>query len=281
MSNRIDRAVRYKGISFHYYEEGEMTGNGKSHRGLEIIWFIKGTATFNTVAGSQVVTDGTLIIIPPRAVHWFEHNGSEIYKYVTVNIQEYNDERNYLLRDFERTVILTDGRLPYIKTLKSIEKVLREKDADAAVKTWLYCTSMAMFAQMHMDGICFGEKKVRKEHSPLVQEVIMYIDEHLCEDVRVNDIAASMNVSVSTLFHSFKKEIGVSVYKYLLQKRMTLATDMIEKGERPTEIYYKCGFKDYPNFYRAYRANFGTTPSGKPPKKTKKSNVLMKNEAEK
>lgn len=263
MKKMIDKAIRYKGLSFHYMENADLNGEKDIHTGVEVVWLIKGSATFMTEKHCEDVSDGTLIIIPSRTFHQFKCEKKDYFTFITINVREYNDERNYLLQGMGEAFVFTDGNSPYIDIIKKIEKVLREKEDSLDVKTWLYCTCMAMFAQMRFSGDYFGQENLSGSHSPLIADVLAYIEANLLSDITVNDIADNMCVSASTLFHSFKKEMGISVYKYLVQKRLILAAKLIDEGERPTEIYYKCGFKDYPNFFRAYRNMFGITPAGK------------------
>lgn len=263
MQNIIDKAVRYKGISFHYIESPDMNGVKDIHPGVEVIWLIKGKATFMTEKLCIEVNDDTLIIIPPRTFHQFSCKKGSQFKYVTINMKEYSDERNYLLQGLDDAVVFSNRKIPYFETLKKITSVLCEEEETLEVRTYLHCTTMAMFAEMRIREDCFRQKELSGNHSALITDVLKYIEENMFAEITVNAIAEAMSVSTSTLFHSFKKEMGVSVYKYLMQKRLILASKLIDDGERPTEIYYKCGFKDYPNFFRAYRRMFGITPTGK------------------
>ena len=50
---------------------------------------------------------------------------------------------------------------------------------------------------------------------------------------------------------------------YLRDKRLMLAQTLLGSGNKPTEIYEQCGFRDYATFYRAYVRYFGVNPSGR------------------
>jgi AraC-like DNA-binding protein len=41
------------------------------------------------------------------------------------------------------------------------------------------------------------------------------------------------------------------------------ARQLIEQGMRATEACYRCGFRSYSSFTRAYNQHFGTTPTGR------------------
>ena len=67
--------------------------------------------------------------------------------------------------------------------------------------------------------------------------------------------------------HLFKSELRVGVMQYVRDKKILLAHQKIRKGEKPTDVYLMCGFSNYPSFYRAYTAYFGTSPKEAKPTK--------------
>ena len=54
---------------------------------------------------------------------------------------------------------------------------------------------------------------------------------------------------------------SVQKKKYIIEKRLVYAHDMLLSGQKPMEIYEKVGFETYSSFYRAYIAKFGKNPS--------------------
>lgn len=62
--------------------------------------------------------------------------------------------------------------------------------------------------------------------------------------------------------HEFSQKTGTSVYRYLMQQRLHTVCELLEQGIVPNEAYLLCGFKDYANFYRAFRSAYGQSPRG-------------------
>jgi AraC-like DNA-binding protein len=89
------------------------------------------------------------------------------------------------------------------------------------------------------------------------------VERHLAYKLTLAQIAGELYVSPSTLSHMFKKEMGISLYQYITQKRLVLAHEQIERGVPPTAAYTVCGYTDYPSFYRAYVKMFGHSPRAK------------------
>ena len=92
------------------------------------------------------------------------------------------------------------------------------------------------------------------------QKILDYISKNLATINEVDDIAKALFLSRSYVMHLFKSELRVGVMQYVRNKKIMLAHKMLKKGAKPTEVYSKCGFSNYPSFYRAYTAYFGFSP---------------------
>jgi AraC-like DNA-binding protein len=94
----------------------------------------------------------------------------------------------------------------------------------------------------------------------LIVKLLSYLHAHLTDPLTVDQIAAAFFISPSYLMHTFKRETGYSVGRYLSRKRLLLARDMIRSGASPTEAAFACGFQSYSAFFRAYKKAFGKAP---------------------
>lgn len=96
--------------------------------------------------------------------------------------------------------------------------------------------------------------------STLVQNVLEYINSHYDENLSVESIASHFFVSKYHLSHEFKRLIGTSVYRYVHQRRLVYAKQMMLDGMPPTVVSQHSGFKDYANFYRAFKNIYQISP---------------------
>ena len=99
-----------------------------------------------------------------------------------------------------------------------------------------------------------------KTQSPLVSEVLSYINHHYCEKISLSTIADEFFVSKYYLSHAFNSVVGTSVNRYITLKRLINAKQMLSSGIKPTTAAIHCGFNDYAGFYRAFTAEYGITP---------------------
>lgn len=79
--------------------------------------------------------------------------------------------------------------------------------------------------------------------------------------VTVEELAFLCNASLSTFKRRFARIYGTSPNKWLLQKRMEIAADMLKRGElKASEIYYKVGYENLSSFVQSFKQVYGTTP---------------------
>ena len=105
-----------------------------------------------------------------------------------------------------------------------------------------------------------NRQKETGQLSALVEGVLQYIADHLTEQINLDTLAAVFYVSKYHLSHAFKKETGISVYRYILLRRLMLARHQLLAGEPAGKVGQNCGFSDYTGFYRAFKSEYGVSP---------------------
>jgi len=74
-------------------------------------------------------------------------------------------------------------------------------------------------------------------------------------------LAEQAHVSPSHLAHSFRAEMGISVYGYVVRSRLAHALDAVLDSDRGlTEIALDAGFASHSHFTARFRALYGYTP---------------------
>jgi len=93
-------------------------------------------------------------------------------------------------------------------------------------------------------------------------EAIRLIDLNLDQDFDFNDLAETLNLSVTRLRHLFKEQTGVSFRKYLRQTRMQWARQLLETSFISVkETAKRSGIKDTSHFVRDFEKEFGLSPA--------------------
>ena len=96
--------------------------------------------------------------------------------------------------------------------------------------------------------------------SKTVSQVVEYINLHYSEPLSLDALAERFFISKYHLSHEFQRQVGTSVCRYIQKKRLQIARHLLSQGSKPNGVYSVCGFGDYTGFYRAFRAEYGTSP---------------------
>ncbi|MCR5773536.1 MAG: AraC family transcriptional regulator [Lachnospiraceae bacterium] len=100
----------------------------------------------------------------------------------------------------------------------------------------------------------------RRSGSNRMMDILRYINDNIKGSLTVTEIADVFYISRYHMMRVFKETFGCSVHEYILERRLTLAREMIAEGTGSTEACYACGCGSYSAFARAYRKRFGISP---------------------
>lgn len=92
-------------------------------------------------------------------------------------------------------------------------------------------------------------------------EIRRVVESNLENNITVEELAFLCNTSVSTFKRRFMKIYGSSPNKWMIQKRMELAANLLKHGnEKPSDIYYKVGYENLSSFIQSFKQIYGVTP---------------------
>lgn len=105
-----------------------------------------------------------------------------------------------------------------------------------------------------------GDARPVGSSDQVVDAVLHYINEHYSETLTLDQLAEKFFISKYHLLRKFDAQVGTTVHRYILQKRLLNAKQLLAGGVPPNEVCQYCGFGDYANFYRAFKAEYNQTP---------------------
>jgi len=120
-------------------------------------------------------------------------------------------------------------------------------------------------SQYFMDTIQLMAEKLTKikykTSNPDVLKAIEYIETHLGTNISGKGVAKYVNMNSSYFSRLFSKELGVSFSDFVLQKRITKATELLSNTKHSVdEIADMVGIESISYFYRIYKRMTGKTP---------------------
>lgn len=125
--------------------------------------------------------------------------------------------------------------------------------------------TFATYKKIVEDALEYVFKTLRDARSVTSREeinkVIEYIETHLSEEINCESMANYINMNSNYFSRLFKNEIGITFSDYLVNKRMEVATDLLNNSDYTIEeITTEIGIESISYFYRVYKKITGYTP---------------------
>ena len=94
-----------------------------------------------------------------------------------------------------------------------------------------------------------------------LKQVIDYIHDHLEQEIRLDDLAAQLDVSQFHFSRCFKQSMGMPPHQYVIQQRVEQAHKLLDVSELSlADVALQCGFSSQSHFGQWFRKLSGMTP---------------------
>ncbi|WP_310993973.1 helix-turn-helix domain-containing protein [Aequorivita marina] len=111
----------------------------------------------------------------------------------------------------------------------------------------------------------YGDKFEYYLHSLIVKEVSPFknvVESNVYSNLRLEEIAFLCNMSLSTFKRHFTNEYNEPPGKWLQDKRLKKAKELLQGGElKASDIYLDIGYNNLSNFSIAFKNKFGISPT--------------------
>ena len=258
---------------FHYKDEYMNEVALHHHDFYEIYFFIAGKVTYNIESRNFSLSPGDILLISPMELHQpiFPQERSGYERYVLWINKSFLSRMDLpgqeLSRCFdtsrpEHTNLLRPDGTKREYLIYLMGTLLQESRSQEYAGDMV---AMALLAQIlvSINRLAIqGERPMdaRSESDSVVYRVLSYINENYNEDLNLNMLANKFFISKYHLSREFNRLVGTSVYRYIIQKRLVMAKQLMNTGISSTSVYQHCGFGDYSNFYRAFKAEYQISP---------------------
>lgn len=243
------------------------------HHDFYEVYFLLGGAVAYWVDGRIIrLSPGDLLFINPMELHRpITDPGSPVCERFVLWVN-----REYLESLSTPTVSLTgcfDTTQPnhshLVRPAKAERAVLMARMGELVRESYSKDFGSSLSAQgiflqlmVQLNRLALGTERQQEgeELSSLVQNAMAYIGENLGSALSLEEIAGKLFISKYHLSHAFSREVGVSVYRYIMLRRLMVARQQLAAGESAGQVCRNCGFSDYTSFYRAFKSEYGVSP---------------------
>ena len=121
--------------------------------------------------------------------------------------------------------------------------------------------SIALVVTEILLSINSSKKEQTSSESPIVYEIKRYIDSEVNIAASLDDICMQFSINKSYAIASFKKTFGITLYQYMLDKKIKTAKNMLEHGVKINNIAALLGYSCTQSFTHAFKSAAGVSPN--------------------
>ena len=243
------------------------------HPAIEIVMPVKNGYTMKFTNSEVKLRENDICIICPGCVHSIiaPETGRRIIFQPNTNYLRFMKEVELLISMMSPYAIITPEEYPTIhgKLVDLLVEIRTEYlEGDSFSEVNIYSKVLEMFVLIGKNSASKTPNAKdypmapREEYASKFMKICDYISAHCAEDLKLDEIADMSGFSKFYFERLFKQFTGTSFYKYVNQKRIEKAVELlIEPGNSVTDVALNCGFMSISSFIRMFKLQKGCTPT--------------------
>lgn len=245
--------------------------NERQDEAYEIIYMEEGKIAYSVNNNTYIIESGDFLLVPPNTPHKLlkiisSPNKRSILKFDNLYLNKFNTESTDLSLIFEKVTNTNTHQIKIRTAFKNrinssfsmLEEVFLSKEYGDDII--FDATFSALLARMNKGLNFYDANNYINNFGALILKVNNYIDINIDKKMLIQDIASHVGLSESRLSHIYKQQLGISILQHVINKRLSIAKDMLKIGESISEVAVKCGFPDYSSFLRAFKKKYNISP---------------------
>lgn len=240
------------------------------HEDLQFIYILDGNIQVKTLEGTFHAEKGSGIFINKNIIHLVEKSDSCHYKSSVFPdfflkfylgspaksfVENITEEKNISVCKFSAE----DSRCSEILSLLSELSELKNKKTEFYVYE-VFCLLSKLWLEF-CKNIKPTKKNVKNKTENRMMKFLRHINEHYGEEISLEELAKSANVSKSECLRCFKTSLRTTPYKYLMEFRLAKAAELLKNSDEPIGIIAdKTGFQQISHFGKCSKEKTRLSP---------------------
>ena len=249
-----DPGISPEGINLH------------SHNFYEILYICKGNIQYLIQTNRYQIQPGDIIIVPPGVSHQpilTDAPNLHYSRYVLWLSQAFIKQLFPLFPDYDFNqpkLIRTAGTKWSMLKDKFHLGILETEKKHPGWNAFVYGNTLALITLLYRASEDKKSLQLKSEKPEFLENILTYIESNLQNTISLDETGKHFYVSRSTISNTFRKEMGISFYQYVTQRRLVAAKNLIAENIPLEQIAPRVGFSDYSTFYRAFKSEYGISP---------------------
>lgn len=242
-----------------------------NHDGYEIFLLLRGDLNLYVEQAGAQVERGNVVLIKPYDFHRRYIVKGDSYERIVINIKDTymeklcSDQTNlaacFYNKPADKVNILKLNEQQILDFMLSAQRLSQELESDeygSGIMVDTYIKQiLVMINRISNNTNYVGINNIMPS---LVSNTIAYIEQNITNGITLNALSEHFHHNGTYISRTFKKTTGISLNKYIVQKRINMSQKYMCAGYRPYDACYLSGFNDYSNFSRTFKKQTGLSP---------------------
>ncbi|WP_419768692.1 helix-turn-helix domain-containing protein [Arcobacter sp.] len=248
MKTKVFKNKKLDFLELRYIENITQCEKMHLHEELTITALKKGSLNISFNDSFKILKPNEIAIINSNIIHNATLNSKSLKDgYVLYIVKNYLESLNLgISLDY---VFLQDDKNSFI----NLCEILLAEDVSLLEKEEL-------FIEFCLSTFSLKEEIKQVEKNSLSMKIKNYLDENFLEDIILEDISKEFNITVVHLIRVFKKEFGLAIHSYIINKKVHRAKELLNSKLSIIEVALQSGFFDQSHLNRSFKRVFQLTP---------------------
>ncbi|MBO5071416.1 MAG: helix-turn-helix domain-containing protein [Eubacterium sp.] len=240
------------------------------HEDIQFIYVFEGEIEIKTLTKSISVDAGSGVFINKNVVHLVRKNSACHYNSFIFPDYFLKFYFGSPAKDFVESIIgkeqipiccfsrKTENHRTILNALKRLSEIEKNKTDFYVYEVLVSLTTLWLEVRKNIQ---FPSEKQDIVVHARMQKFLQYIEQHFGEDVSLEVLAASANVSKSECLRCFKSTMQSTPYKYLIEYRLSKAAELLKNTDESISNIAECvGFHQISHFGKCFKEKTGLAP---------------------
>lgn len=237
------------------------------HQDIELLYVLTGCLEVNMEGHKIRMTEGNVLIINANKRHYLKSSGEVLYARLMILYELVSDVLNnfdlaFICNSVENTDPAYDGLCRLMQQLLGHYLSNQGRKADFAYISLCYQIMDYICTHFLIRSVSETGDNESDKYRQRLRQIENYIRANYRSAISLKELADKLYLSNGYLSRFFKKNYGMSFAEYLTNVRLHYAVDQLLYTDIPiTRIVYDNGFASVAIFNKAFKKEYGETPS--------------------